>query len=423
MSNTQQRPRDAVRTGRGRAWVFTINNYTKPQEKYIAEVLYEAGKCQYLIAGRETGENGTNHLQGYVYFDCAKSAARVQSLLCPRGDMTGAWHALARGNPTEATAYCRKENNLLVETGTLPRGVGRCGGPIEKRADNPDGLNAKLLEFQRDAKKGIKQAGLWEKHASVMIRYTSGCAKMVENYMNQGTKPVPTVFVLWGGTGTGKSHWVMDSFGRDTSKVYWVTCGGGKIWWGGYEQQQAVVFDDFQAKNMDMQLFKLITDKYSCRVEPKGAQYPLTAKYYIFTTNENPDKWYRDPSITEEHEDAHYLACQRRIKDGVMHFTRKYDANDNSYHCGFLPHIPVQLKQEVIDLTEEDDEDEPSVTVHDSEAADDDDDDNDNDRPTKRARVTPSASRFVDLEAGCDDDDDDDDEDDNEDEFADFIED
>ena len=74
---------------RARGWCFTINNYTELDEHVVFEM---AQYAKYVVCGRENGsENGTPHLQGFVYFDTLKSFKQVKEI-----HSTAHWEANAR---------------------------------------------------------------------------------------------------------------------------------------------------------------------------------------------------------------------------------------------------------------------------------------------------------------------------------------
>lgn len=52
------------RMSKGLYWTFTLNNYTAEEEGSMMDALAE--QCIYLIVGKEVGEEGTPHLQGYL---------------------------------------------------------------------------------------------------------------------------------------------------------------------------------------------------------------------------------------------------------------------------------------------------------------------------------------------------------------------
>lgn len=430
-------------TLRARGWVFTINNYHADQAQYIEkELLKDITNIEYIIVGKEVGEQGTPHLQGYVHFSNGVTGARMQNIFNPKKRWAGLWHKPAKGTGKQNLKYCTKDGTILLEHGEVPDGVGQKGGRIPKSGRNPEGLNAKMLEFQKDCKRGLSKAGLWEVHGGIMMRYASGTRDMITHYQSLAIRPPPIVMVAWGNTDTGKSGWIMESFGRDSNTSYWVTCSGTKIWWGDYNQQPVIVFDDFEPRNMDRQFFKLLFDKYAVRVEPKGGQVALTSRYMIISSNIDPATWYRDAvEFPNPADDVHYNAIQRRLGT-VMHFTNAgateaHKTKDPNWHCGFLPHVPVYVIPEItisVELppevetdtvvdsesqaatlvrrvaatyaaaeTEDEPQLDPSTEVSESEE--------EGEKPAHRPRKLRKLSRlnrFVDDQAGCDDDDDDD---------------
>ncbi len=55
--------------GRSQAWMFTINNPQRPFSDPPIDFGGFRSPPQYAIYQLEIGENGTHHLQGYVYFE------------------------------------------------------------------------------------------------------------------------------------------------------------------------------------------------------------------------------------------------------------------------------------------------------------------------------------------------------------------
>lgn len=96
---------------RSRGYCFTLNNYTAEEVESIRQV---ASRAAYLVFGFETGENGTPHLQGYVYFQNPLSALGAKRLISQRAHIE-----LQRGTHQQAAEYCKKQGSF-EEFGTLP---------------------------------------------------------------------------------------------------------------------------------------------------------------------------------------------------------------------------------------------------------------------------------------------------------------
>ena len=88
---------------RTRRWVFTLNNYSESEYENMIE--YAVSKSQDFCIGKEIGETGTPHLQGYIEF---KGQISLKTLK----DLNGRAHwEKARGNKVENWKYCSKDGD------------------------------------------------------------------------------------------------------------------------------------------------------------------------------------------------------------------------------------------------------------------------------------------------------------------------
>lgn len=99
----------ATPQSRAKRWCFTLNNYNDEHQAALREL---APNTEFLIFGREVGESGTPHLQGFVIFKDQLRFNRVQQLL------PGCHLSVAR-TVFQAAEYCRKDGDF-EEFGTIP---------------------------------------------------------------------------------------------------------------------------------------------------------------------------------------------------------------------------------------------------------------------------------------------------------------
>lgn len=93
-------------------WCFTLNNYTQND---ISSINLIVPKCCIIVVGKEKGECGTPHLQGYCEF---KDKLRPLSLKLNKGIH---WEK-CKGDRKENIDYCSKEGNICISKG-IPKPI------------------------------------------------------------------------------------------------------------------------------------------------------------------------------------------------------------------------------------------------------------------------------------------------------------
>lgn len=90
-------------------WCFTHNNYSEDDEQLISA--FFAVDCKYGVFGREVGDSGTPHLQGFFVLDCTGS--RSFDWVRNRFPVAGVHLEAARGTTKAAAAYCKKDGDYV----------------------------------------------------------------------------------------------------------------------------------------------------------------------------------------------------------------------------------------------------------------------------------------------------------------------
>lgn len=144
----------ATNRSRGKRWVFTLNNYTNEEEAALA-ALFEGDDVQYGIYGRETGDSGTPHLQGYVAFNEQHTFNQAKTKLGNRVHLE-----LSRGTPKEASDYCKKDGDYN-EYGSLPTQTNSKKGKYELLVEWIQEINAANGPRPTDAEIAVKFPGLF----------------------------------------------------------------------------------------------------------------------------------------------------------------------------------------------------------------------------------------------------------------------
>lgn len=147
---------------RAKHWCFTLNNYTQDN---VDRIIDNAAHFDYVIFGREIGDSGTPHLQGFVSFP-----SRVRRTVCI--EKIGQAHFTVARNIDNSIQYCKKDGDF-VEIGTRPTGPG-------SRSDL-DGFKLAVAAGNLDMKK------LRSEFSEIVAKYPKFCYDFVQDHMPKKT--------------------------------------------------------------------------------------------------------------------------------------------------------------------------------------------------------------------------------------------
>lgn len=246
---------------------FTANNYTELDLALLnSEDVYS--KFKYICWGKEVGESGTPHLQGFFMFENkeTKRFSAVKKLLEKLG--FHGWHIEScKGSPMQNVEYCSKQGDF-TEYGERPKGQG-------KRTDLDDVCQA--------IKEGATMVDLIESHPAQVVKFHRGLEFLIQaRSIRRSWKT--EVWWLWGPTGSGKSRYAW----AQCPEAY-MKCSSHK-WWSGYIGQDTVILDDYRpSKELPFNFMLNLMDRYPMSVETKGGMTEFIAKRIYVTCPYSPE--------------------------------------------------------------------------------------------------------------------------------------
>lgn len=282
--------------GMSAGWQFTANNYSLEDVRQLKAIARgKANAVVYMIFGKEVGEKGTKHLQGYVHFATRKRFSTVQKLM----GLSKKPHLEAiRGTPEENRKYCSKDGDFW-EYGELPDyEPGKRNDLLEYKAKIDGGASVDALARHDE------NFGCFVRYARNLSRYEDSLAGP-RNFKSQ-------VVVFFGDPGTFKSF--SASRFKDSYEVVRPAGKHQPAWFDGYvpRDHTTVCFDDFYGW-MPFHNVLQICDRYQCRVQAKGATKQFRPCFVVFTSNNHPQQWYREETFLR------YAALERRIDQLYEH--------------------------------------------------------------------------------------------------------
>lgn len=244
-----------------KSFIFTINNYTEQDVKWLTEDLI----VSYGVVGFETGkENGTPHLQGGITFKRPYTFKKAHELH-PR------WH-LQVAKAVDFPNYDMKEQNYII-----------FGDKKQGKRTDLDNITKALMD-------GATNQELWLQYPTTYMLYSKHIKNMREEFgLYKYRDFKPTVFWIYGDTGTGKTRSVTE---HEDYKNLWIS-GKDLRWWQGYRGQEATLFDDFRADFCTFHELLRILDRYPYTVEVKHGHEQLLAKRMYITSPYHPERVYK----------------------------------------------------------------------------------------------------------------------------------
>ncbi|AXH74083.1 MAG: putative viral replication protein [Incitativirus reperis] len=246
--------------GQYRRWCFTLNNYSEEQAESVKKI-----ECKYIVVGKEVGESGTPHLQGYIEFVGAKRLGGVKKLLD-----TAHWEG-AKAGADKNQKYCGKEN-IWWESGEP--------GKPGNRTD--------LSVIKKDMKEGASIRSMLE---TDKITTTGGLkfAESIAKYIEKKRDAKPEVIWIFGESGGGKSRLARTMVDMDDC---YIKAGSCSKWWDGYDGHKCLIIDDFRDSAWALLDILAVLDRYEHRVEFKGGMRQLLATKIIVTSIHPPELCY-----------------------------------------------------------------------------------------------------------------------------------
>lgn len=267
-------------------WCWTLNNYNDEELEALASAL---STCTYYVYGKEVGQEGTPHLQGYMELPNRAGMLTCREMFTNKG-IRPPHLEVRRGSSKQAIIYCKKDGDF-VEVGE-PNGQG-------KRSD--------LDEVVAAISDGASLHSLWKDFPVPMIRYSGGITKLFNQISPTLAVPAPLYtledypalwrlslaeigqmgsksIILWGSSGVGKT-----SFARAALPTALIVSHMDDLLSFNPDIHEGIIFDDMDFRHLprtsqihlfDRDLPRSIHCRYATALIPARTKK-------IFTTNEH----------------------------------------------------------------------------------------------------------------------------------------
>lgn len=275
---------------RARSWCFTHNNYTADDEQR-----YQRLEAEHVLYGREVGENGTPHLQGFVRFRNPRLGRAVARLL------PGCHLTVAR-NLEASIRYCRKDGDVFEHGTTVYSQEQRAVAAVAGGQAQVDRWREAYLAAQEGRFEDIPY-DIRFKHDAViqrlrLKRLSDECPDSIAILDNQW---------IWGPSGTGKSV-----LAREENPLAYFKMRNK--WWDGYQYEPEVILDDIDP-SMEAWITAFLkdwADHHKFRCEIKNASAVIRPRRLVVTSQYSIDSCFKDPETRS--------ALHRRFEERYIAF-------------------------------------------------------------------------------------------------------
>ncbi len=236
----------------------------------------------YLIMQHEHGaKEGGHHIQGFVTAATKKRPVTLGNQFQVKPE---AFQLMQKkSTPQKNRAYCTDNSKRLPDTEFFE--YGSVPGEVPNKLDSM----CDLVKSQ-----GLKRA--FESDPATYVRNYNGLKDLELRYKRQKIEErierQVTVFVLWGDSGSGKTHFARHFDPESTFPLPDID-KGSRLNIDNYNSQRTLVIEDYEGEIPYKSLLKLC-DIWNAEFHTKGSYDGGNWNWVIITANIHPNSWYDD---------------------------------------------------------------------------------------------------------------------------------
>lgn len=144
-------------------WCFTLNNWTNDEQQQLRDGFPDT--FAYLVFGREVGESGTAHLQGFFCLHSRSSLRQVRRI----PGLARSHLERTRGKSHQAAAYCKKDDDF-DEFGQIPPEQGQ-------RVDFEE-----FIEWVKNQDPAPTMQDVGQNFPSIYMRYAGAAERAIRDF-------------------------------------------------------------------------------------------------------------------------------------------------------------------------------------------------------------------------------------------------